>query len=135
MKNRFLDFFKKYRLCFLLSVIMVVGMFLSTVFADLYVSGKGYIRFDLQALYLIFGLPLYSLIYGCFSYMKIKKIWIPQLILCLVVFLYWFRFDIDALAWVGTYIWSVYPVIFSLIGTLITAFVHYIMKAIKKSQN
>ena len=73
MKNSFLNFFKKYRFCFLLSVIMVVGMFLSTVYADVYESGSGYIRFDLQALYLIFGLPLYSLIYGCFSYMKIKK--------------------------------------------------------------
>ena len=60
MKNVFLNFFKKYWLCFLLSVIMVVGIFLSTVYADLYESGKGYIRLDLRELYLIFGLSLYS---------------------------------------------------------------------------
>ena len=48
MKNRVLSFLKKYWLCILLSVIMVIGMFLSTVYADLYESGRGYIRFDLQ---------------------------------------------------------------------------------------
>ena len=135
MKNRFLSFLKKYWFCFLLSIIMVIGMLLSTVFADLYVSGKGYIRFDLQALYLIFGLPLYSLIYGCLSYIKVKKIWLPQLILFLVAFLYWFRFDINALAWAGTFIWSTYPVIFSLIGTVITAFICYLIKSIKEDEN
>ena len=62
MKNRFLSFLRKYWFCFLLSVIMVIVMFLSTVYADLYETGGGYIQFDLEALYLIFGIPLYSLI-------------------------------------------------------------------------
>ncbi len=132
MKNGFL---RKYWLCIMLSVIMAFSMFLSTVFADLYVSGKGYIRFDLGELFLIFGLPLYSLIYGCLSYIKVQKIWLPQLILFLVAFLYWFRFDMNALAWAGTFIWSAYPVIFSLIGTVITAFICYIIKSSKENQN
>ena len=131
MKTWFLNFFKKYWFCFLLSVIMVIGLSLSTIFADLYESGRGIIRFDLRELYLIFGLPLYSLIYGCLSYIKVKKIWIPQLILCIVAFLYWFRFDITELTWPGTYIWSVYPTIFSLIGTGITKFVYYIIKELR----
>ena len=135
MKNRFLNFLRKYWLCILLSVIMVVGLSLSTVFADLYESGRGYIRFDLRELYLIFGLPLYSLIYGCLSYIKTKRIWIPQFVLSGFSFLYWFRFDIKALSWVGTFIWSAYPVIFSLIGASITAFVYYIIKSIKEYQD
>ena len=98
MKNRFLNFLKKYWLCILLSVIMVIGLSLSTTFADLYESGRGYIRFDLRDLCLVFGLPLYSIIYGCLSYIKIKGIWVPQFILCIITFLYWFRFDINALA-------------------------------------
>ena len=135
MKNRFLNFLKKYWLCILLSVIMVIGLSLSTTFADLYESGRGYIRFDLRELCLVFGLPLYSLIYGCLSYIKIKGIWVPQFILCIITFLYWFRFDIKALAWAGTFIWSVYPVIFSLIGASITAFIYYIIKSMKEYQN
>ena len=51
------------------------------------------------------------------------------------VFLYWFIYGIDALFWGGTYIWSVYPVIFSLIGTAITAYVCYIIKTIKENQD
>ena len=135
MKNRFLNFLKKYWLCILLSVIMVIGLSLSTTFADLYESGRGYIRFDLRELCLVFGLPLYSIIYGCLSYIKIKGIWVPQFILCIITFLYWFRFDIKALAWAGTFIWSVYPVIFSLIGASITAFIYYIIKSMKEYQN
>lgn len=133
MKNRFLNLLRKYLLCILLSVIMVIGLSLSTVFADLYESGRGYIRFDLRELYLIFGLPLYSLIYGCLSYIKTKTIWIPQLVLSGFSFLYWFRFDIKALSWAGTFIWSAYPVIFSLIGTAITAFIYHIIKSIKEN--
>lgn len=134
MKNRFLDFLRKYWICILLSVIMDLGLYLSTVFADLYESGGDYIRFDLREMYLIFGLPLYSLIYGCLSYIKTKRIWIPQLVLCGFTFLYWFRFDINALAWAGTYIWVAYPVTFSLIGALITAYIYYIIKSSKENE-
>lgn len=134
MKNRVLNFSRKYWLCILLSILMVVGISLSTRYADLYESGEGYIRFDLRELYLIFGLPLYSLIYGCLSYIKAKSLWFPQLILFLVAFLYWFKFDINALAWAGTFIWSVYPVIFSLIGASITAFIYYTIKSSKETQ-
>lgn len=135
MKNRFLNFLRRYWLCILLSIIMVIGVSLSTRYANLYKSGNdnSMIRFDLRDLYLVFGLPLYSLIYGCLSYIKTKKIWFPHLILCTVTFLFWFRFDIKALAWAGTFIWSAYPVIFSLIGTTITAFICYIIKSMKEN--
>ena len=132
MKNRFLNFLKKYWLCILLSVIMVVGISLSTRYAELFKTGSdgSMIRFDLRDLYLVFGLPLYSLTYGCLSYIKTKRIWLPQLILCFVSFLYWFRF-ITTLA-AGTFIWMVYPVIFSLIGASITAFICYVRKQMKE---
>ena len=53
---------------------MVIGMFLSTIYADLYKSGSesDMIRFNLKDLYLVYGLPLYSLIYGCLTYIKTK---------------------------------------------------------------
>lgn len=137
MKNGFLSFLREYWLCVLLSVIMVIGMFLSTVYADLYKSGSesDMIRFNLKDLYLVYGLPLYSLIYGCLTYIKTKNRWFPLLILGVVGFLYWFRFDIKELAWPGTYIWTAVPVFFSLIGASITAFIYYIIKSIKEYQN
>ena len=137
MKNRFLNFLKKYWLCILLSVIMVIGISLSTRYANLHESGSAgsMIQFNLRDLYLIFGLPLYSLIYGCLSYIKTKRIWIPQFVICVSSFLYWLILDVNALAiaWAGTFIWSAYPVIFSLIGTLITAYIFYIIKAMKEN--
>ncbi len=113
---------------------MVIGMFLSTIYADLYKSGSesDMIRFNLKDLYLVYGLPLYSLIYGCLTYIKTKNRWFPLLILGVVGFLYWFRFDIKELAWPGTYIWSAVPVFFSLIGSSITAFILHIIKSMKE---
>ena len=134
MKNRFLNFLRKYWLCILLSVIMVIGMSLTTIYADLYKTGSedDMIRFNLKDLYLVYGLPLYSSIYGCLTYIKTKNRWFPLLILGVVNFLYWFRFDIKELAWLGTYIWSAVPVFFSLIGSAITAFILHIIKSMKE---
>ena len=137
MKNRFLNFLKKYWLCILLSLIMVAGLYLSSHYADLYETGSegDMIRFDLGDLYLIYGLPLYSLIYGCLSFIKVKKIWLPQLILFTITFLHWFIYGVDALFWGGTYLWSAVPVLFSLIGTRITVFIYKIIKSIKEHKN
>lgn len=135
--NKIFKFLCKYWLCFLLSVLMVFGMFLSTVYADLYESGS-YIRFDLQSLYLIIGMPLYSLIYGCLSYIKIKKIWPPQLILYSITCIYFFVanliIDKEIDAWKNILLFSVYPVLFSIIATSITAYIYYIIKSIKEER-
>ena len=137
MKNRFLIFFRKYWFCFLLSIIMVIGIHLSTRYADVYKTGNvgDMIRFDLGDLYLIFGLPLYSFVYGCLSYTILKKAWLPQLILFGVTFIHWFIYGIEALFWEGTYILSAVPVIFSLIGTGITSLIYTIIKSINKNNN
>jgi hypothetical protein len=137
MKNRVLSFLKKYWLYILLSVIMVVGLYLSSHYAYLYETGSegDMIRFDLGDLYLIYGLPLCSLIYGCLSFIKVKKIWLPQLILFTTIFLHWFIYGIDALFWGGTYPWSAVPVLFSLIGTRITVLIYKVIKSIKERKN
>ena len=137
MKKRFFDFLKKHWFCFLLSIIMVIGIHLSTRYADLYETGSvgDMIRFDLGELYLIYVIPLYSFVYGCLSYIILKKAWLPQLILFGVTFIHWFIYGIDALFWEGTYILSAVPVIFSLIGTGIASFIYTIIKSIKKNNN
>lgn len=130
--KKMLNFLKKYWLCFALSIIMVMGIDLTTLYADLYISGSGDdISFNLRELYLIFGLPLYSLIYGCLSFIKTKKILVPLLILFVISFIHWFRFDIGELTWAGTYIWSALPVVFSLIGTIITVIVYCFVEFVK----
>lgn len=138
MKNRFLNFLKKYRFCILLSVIMVIGIFLSNYYADCYKIGGDMIKFDLSSLYHIYVIPTYSLIYGCLSYVKIKKSWVPQVILYLITCIYYFGanliIDKETDAWGNILLFSVYPVVFSLIGTGITTFVYNIIKSVKKNQ-
>ncbi len=136
MKNGFLNFFKKYWLCVLLSTVMIVGIYLSTIYADLYKTGSdtSMIRFNLRGLYLIYGLPPYSFIYGCVTYIKTKSVWIPQCVMWVFLLIHWLIFDIDArvIEWLGTLILSAYPVIFSLIGTVIASFICYLIKSVKE---
>ena len=135
MGKKFLNFLKKYWFCILLSVIMVMGNVFATYYSDLCTFGGDAFRAGLDTIYQFIITPIYSLIYGCLSYIKLKKIWTPQLILYIVAFLYWFRFDITELTWLGTYIWSVYPTIFSLIGVGITVFIRRLIKVIQQSGN
>ena len=135
MKTRLLNFLRKYWFCFLLSLIMVIGIHLSARYADLYETGSvgDMIRFDLGDLYLIYVIPLYSFVYGCLSYIISKKAWLPQLILFGVTFINWFIYGIELFYWEGTYIFSAVAVLFSLIGTGITSFIYNIIKSIKKN--
>ena len=139
MKNRFLNFSRKFWFCILLSVIMVIGLSLSTVYAELYETDGGYIQFDLEALYLILGIPLYSLIYGCLSFIKTNKILVPLVIVYLITCIYFLCtnliVDKELDNWISILIFSVYPVIFSLIGTGIASFIYSIIKSIKKNNN
>lgn len=130
MKNRLLKILRKYWGCILFSLIMVIGLFLTMRFADLCETGKGYIRLNLYETYLILGIPLLSFAYGCVSYVVLKKLWVQQLILLVINIAYWIVFSVGSVAQklITTAVGSAYPVVFSLIGTLITAFICYIVK-------
>ena len=134
MKRKFLSFLRKYWFCFLLSAIILIGLTLSIRYADLYQTGTedDMIRFNLYDLYLIYGIPLCSFVYGCLTYIILKKVWIQQLILFATFFIHWFIYGIEALFWEGTYIISAVPVFFSLVGASITAVVCYIVKSAKE---
>ncbi len=109
MKNRFLSFFRTYRFCLLLSVIMTLLM----------------ICFSSNGLHFIMVLPLCFLMYGCLSYVKTKKIWVPQLILYLItcIFFFGFNFIVDKEfdAWANILIVSTCLVIVSLVGAFVTS--------------
>ena len=128
-----MNFLKKYWFCFLLSAIIIGGVPFSSHFADLYEHGGDNMSFDFYDDYLISIMPLFSLIYGCLSYAILKKAWLQQLILFVIAFIYWFGFDMKNLEWLGTYIWTFIPLIFSLIGTGITAFICWGIRDMKKN--
>ena len=140
MKNKFLEFFKKYWLCLLLCVLKCIGKAISTYYADSLVIGSDMIKFDLSDLYLIYVVPIYSLIYGISSYVRTKKIWVPQLILYVITCMYYFGTELivykDIGAWKNILVFSVCPVIFSLIGVGIVAYIRFvIINPLKEKQN
>lgn len=123
------EMLRKYRLCFGLSAIMGIGIFLAIIFADEYHFG-GFLRFNLLDMYVIFGIPLFGFLYGVITYTKLKKVWIPLLILLVVgSFVYWLIFAMHGMAAV---ILSALPSGFSLLGAGISALVCYLAKAIKE---
>ena len=132
MKNSLFKFFRKYWLSFILSILMVLGIILSYKYADLYQRDTGMMSFDLATFYILLGLPIYSLMYGCLSYVKSRKIWVPQLILFATTFMYFFSVRSTSEVLIDILLFSMYPVMFSLIGTFITAFIYYIVKSIKE---
>lgn len=123
------EMFRKYRICFALNAILVIGIFLTTIFADEYRFGSGMLRIDLQVMYLILGIPLFGFLYGIITYTRLKKVWIPLLILVAINLVYWCIFAVHGVAAV---ILSMWPAGFSLLGTGICAFVCYLAKSIKE---
>lgn len=132
MQNRFLNFIRKYWLSILLSLIMVLGITLSIKYSYLYQSDSEVFPFDLSTVYLLCVIPIYSLIYGCLSYVKAKKVWVPQLILYTATFIYFFAVRSTSEVLLDILLFSMYPVAFSLIGSSITAFICYIVKKTKE---
>lgn len=115
MKRGFLE---KYWLCPILSILIYVinSIGINLSYAILLVA------------------PLCAIIYGVLSYITSKKIIMPQLILFVINFACWFGFDRNNLDWMGTYIWSVGPAVFSLVGTLFTALVYHVKKEMTDSK-
>ena len=87
MKNRFLDFFRKDWLSFILCIIMFVGIIFSRIFGNVYISENSFYSFNLHTIYVFIGLPIFSLIYGCLSYIVCKKMWFQQILLATTLLL------------------------------------------------
>ena len=134
MKNVLLKFFKKYWLCMLLSIIMVIGIALADHYSYLYVRGDDFdlIRPNLETDYMVLGLPLFSLVIGVISYIKAKNAWLPPLIVGIISFIYWSAFHTETLSGLGICIWIAYSMVHTLIGTAITAFIYELIRAIKR---
>ena len=131
MRNNFFKELRKYWFCVLLSVIMVIGI----SYADKYeIKNEFYKVF----LYLIYVIPLYSFVYGCLSYAILRKRLFPQLILYTITFLYFFSADLiiykEIDGWINNLIFSLWPVLFSFIGTIMTAYICGMIKFIRENK-
>lgn len=136
MKNRFSNHYSKYKICHITSVVMVAGIFLSTYFSKLFEIGDSPLIFNLRDIYLLFIIPICSIIYGIVTYIKLRKIWIPQLILFIIFILGYllltFLLNGSFKKTGGIFILCMYPLFFSLFGTIVTAFIFKMKILIEK---
>lgn len=132
MKNKLLNFFRKYWICILVCLTAVVGYcFLDYGEYD-----------DLYNIYISYVVPILALIYGVLSTYFLKNVYVPLLIIYSTTFLGLLAIDIIKGIQItrGSLIpfyllFSTYPVIFSLIGTIIGVFVYVLVHSRKKSDD
>ena len=132
MKRRFLNRFSKYNICYIIGIAIIVGFYLSICYPDFLEIGEDTLVFNFTDVYLIFIIPICSIFYGCISYVKVRKIFLPQLIYYVIFMLGYLlptvlingNFEKTE----GISILSLYPTVFSLVGTLVTAFFYYLIK-------
>lgn len=143
MKNRFLNFLRKYWFGIFLSVIMFLVFVIPDVF-NISISGGSKVEHIL--LYFKFML-IYSFIYGCLSYLNIKKIWVPPLITFLITCTYYSISYLIYLiylinshliiyrsleAWKNILYFAACMATITLVGTLVTAFIYHLIKWINR---
>lgn len=136
MKNRFSNHYSKYKICYITSVAIVAGIFLSTYFSELFEFGDNILTFNFSDIYLLFIIPIYSIFYGIVTYIKVRKIWIPQLIFFIIFILGYllltFSLNGSFKKTGGIFILCIYPLVFSLFSTIVTAFIFKMKKLIEK---
>jgi len=132
MKNKLLNFFRKYWLCFLSCLTAVVGY----CFLD-------YGEYDnLYDTYINIVVPILALIYGTLSTYFLKNVYVPLLIIYSTTLLGLLVIDTikgiqitDGILIPFYLLFSTYPVIFSLIGTIIGVFVYVLVHSRKKGDD
>ena len=136
MKNRFSNHYSKYKICYIASVAIVAGIFLSTYFSKLFEIGDSILTFNFSDIYLLFIIPICSILYGIVTYIKVRKIWIPQLVFFIILNLGYLLLTISLNGTFkktgGIFMLCIYPLVFSLFGTIVTTFILKIRKLIEK---
>lgn len=125
MKSKFVNFIKKYWLCFVASTLPVIGLLIIKYYFDnVIVLRTDMFQWSVFDFYLLYGLPLYATLYGILTRAFTKKIWAPNIILFMTVWLLLFAFAglrFDLLFTVYALAWPAVMVVISLLFTLLTS--------------
>lgn len=88
MKNKLTSFLSTYRFCLLADILLIVGYhFASLIFGDKELIDTDMLSWNASGLYLLYVMPLYSILHGVLSCVFLNKIWLPNLILLLMIWL------------------------------------------------
>ena len=121
MKKIFLNFLYKYRYCFLTNFVFVL-CFAASFVIDGPVSEGG---FEVADIFMFLVIPLYSIFYGVLTNRYIKRIFIPNLILFVIVWvgvpILNLRFHLSVFFSLQAIIWPCIMMFFSIISSLLSS--------------
>ncbi len=140
MKNRFLAFLKRYYILMILSLVHPLAMATTQYWGNIIILQNALGPFRTYDFYLICFLPIFNFIYGCLMYIIAKSVFVSNAIPIIIYFICFGTFYLKDLVSLTNYFYSilfftVFPIIFSMIGASITAFIYYIIKSAKENQN
>jgi hypothetical protein len=135
MKNKLLDFLKRYGILIILSLIYPLVMVYFRFFGNTTISKNALGDFGYYEFYIILILTALHVVYGCITYAVTKKILIPNAIPAVIYFLYFFPLAVGFKraedVFVSIAIFVLVPVVFSVIGTLATAGIYKMVDIMK----
>ena len=135
MKNKLLDFLKRYGILIILSLIYPLVMVYFRFFGNTTITRHALGDFGVYELYIIFILPALQVVYGCITYAVTKKILVPNAIPSVIYFVYFLpgalRFNRAEDVFVSIVIFVLVPIAFSVFGTLATAGIYKMVDIMK----
>lgn len=136
MKNRFLAFLKRYYILMILGLVHPLAMATTQYWGNIILSRDALGPFRTYDFYLICFLPIFSFIYGCIMYIIAKNIFVSNAVLTVIYFICFSVSYLEELLFSTHYFYSIlfftlFPIIFSMIGSGITAFIYRVIKSLK----
>ena len=132
MKNRFLSFLKKNYITVILSLIYPLVTLTNLGFLGNTVIGYDDLGpTDLFDVYIVFAVPLLHFIYGCIMCRTVKNALIANIITTIVYLICFSVASFPEYELIQVVFFSLFPIVFSLLGTGITALIKLIYKNIK----
>ena len=136
MKNRFLTFLKRYYILMILGLVHPLAMATTQYWGNIILSRDALGPFRTYDFYLICFLPIFSFIYGCIMCIIAKNIFVSNAVLTVIYFICFSVSYLKELVFSTDYLYSIlfftlFPIVFSMIGSGITAFIYRVIKSLK----
>ena len=140
MKNWFLAFLKRYYVLMILGLVHPLAMATTQYWGKVIISSNALGPFRTYDLYLICFLPIFNILYGCIMYIIAKNVFISNAIPTIIYFIYFGVFYLKDLVFSRDYFYSImffslFPIVFSMIGAGITAVIYRTIKSLKGNKD
>lgn len=144
MKNKILGFLNAYKFCFLMGVLLVLAIIiLSACFKDVVLHDNSIFKMTVVSYYLLLGWPFLSALFGVLSFIFLKKVFMPSLVVSITVWIMVTTvsliivpkniYNLKDVFSIGALILPIITFVFSFASALITRFFAWLIRECKKA--